>query len=500
MSKRRHAKRPLLDRRSFLVGAGSVAVGLPFLGEMSRRSAAAQDGPPVRAFNCSFGLGLFDDMQPADLSGPLEPLQGLADKLLVLRGINFRLGNVDREVSGFGGRVPNSHLETTCFTGVQVEDDLNRAGGPSLDQALRRFAYPDGLPPGMISTIQGGLAYEIEHNSRDIRSWNRDGSPASSFIHRANRLFDDLFGAFMPPDPGGDGPSAEEIRACRRRHSILDSVVAQYQHYTGERSNLGADSRRKLTLHLEKIREIESRIFAAECEEEPPPPTNVCMVPGEPTNFINSEGLEYQDVTVEDLDRTWRILVDTFALGVQCDQFRFGSMVYMAQGARIRLRGAYDYNGRRIYDFDDVRDWDSIDGRENKTFHEFWHAYGSGGRAREAAQAHAHYMVSQCAYFAEALDDPEYLDENGKTIFENAMVTFATESGSGNHDRARANEIELANVFHAISPANGKFRTGHIDLGTTDAQNLYNTMLAAHGVPASALLGEGNADVGEILV
>ena len=73
MSKRRHAKRPLLDRRSFLVGAGSVAIGLPFLGEMSRRSGFAQpDAAPVRAFNCSFGLGLFDDMQAADLSGPLE--------------------------------------------------------------------------------------------------------------------------------------------------------------------------------------------------------------------------------------------------------------------------------------------------------------------------------------------------------------------------------------------------------------------------------------------
>lgn len=492
MSKRRHAKRPLLDRRSFLVGAGSVAVGLPFLGEMSRRSGFAQAGEaPVRAFNCSFGLGLFDDMQAADLSGPLEPLRAFADKLLVLRGINYRLGNVAST---------NSHLETTSFTGTPVQGDFNRAGGPSLDQALRRFAYPDGLPPGMISTIQGGLAYEIESNSRDIRSWNPDGSPASSFIHRANRLFDDLFGSFMPPDPGGDGPSAEEIRACRRSRSVLDAVVAQYRHYTGERSNLGAESRRKLSLHLEKIRELESRIFAAECDEEPPPPTNVCSVPGAPTNFINSEGLEYQDVTVEDLDRTWRILVDTFALGVQCDQFRFGSMVYMAQGARIRLRGAYDYDGRRIYDFNDIRDWDSIDGRENKTSHEFWHTYGRGGTARDAARAHAHYMVRQCAYFAEALDDPEYMDENGKTIFENAMITFATESGSGNHDVARANEVELANVFHAISPANGKFRTGHIDLGLADAQNLYNTMLAAHGVPASGLLGEGNADVDEILV
>ncbi|MEM6957741.1 MAG: DUF1552 domain-containing protein [Myxococcota bacterium] len=489
-----------MRRRAFLLGAGGVAVGLPFFDEFAGRGSA-QAEVPVRAFNCSFGLGLFPDMQQPGLGGVLEPLRAIADKLLVLRGVNYRLGNHNTSVPASGG-IPNSHLETTTFTGTKVQDDLNRAGGASLDQALRRHAYPDGLPPGMLSTVQTGLAYEIGHNARDIRSWNPDGSPASRFEHRADRLFESLFGSIMMPDAPTEGPSPEEVRACRRRRSVLDAVVEQYRHHTGDRSRLGAASRVKLSLHLERIREVEQRVYAASCEEAPPPPAASCSVPGAPSDFINSDGLEYQDVTVAQLERTWRLLVDTFALGVQCDQFRFGSMVFMAQGARIRLSGDYSYGGERIYSFNDIRDWDAIDGRGNKTSHEYWHAYGMGGsggeRVREAARAHAHFMVRQCAYFAEALDSADYADGNGKSIFENAMVTFATESGSGNHNRSRADEIELANVFHAISPAGDRFRTGEIDLGTRDALHLYNTMLQAHGV--ETLLGSGEAGVDEILV
>lgn len=490
-----------MKRRTFLAGAGSVLIGLPFLEEMQRPKGHAQMGePPVRAFNCSFGLGLFPDMQTSDFTGALEPLAPLASKLLVLQGVSYRLGNHQTNVSAPGGGVPNSHLETTCFTGTRVADDLNRAGGASLDQALRRDAYPDGLPAGMLGTVQTGLAYEIGHNARDIRSWNPDGSPASRFVHRADELFDQLFGSFIP-DPGAGGLSPDELRACRRQRSVLDAVVAQYRHYTGERSNLGASSRQKLALHLERIREVEARIFAVACQE-PEEPTRQCVVPDRPTEFVHSEGLEYQDVTVAELTRTWRLLADTFALGVQCDQFRFGSMVFLAQGARIRLSGSYDHGGRRIYDFDDVGDWDAIDGRENKTSHEYWHAYGMSGdrgdRVRAAARAHAHFMLGQCAYFAQALDDPEYPDANGRTIFENAMVTIATEAGSGNHNRSTADDVELANVFHAISPAGGKFRTGHLDLGRTDAVALYNTMLEAHRV--GELLGDGRAGVDAIRV
>ena len=487
-----------IDRRTFLFGAGSVVIGLPFLSEMGRSGGFAQpEAPPVRAFNCSFGLGLFEDMQRADLSGPLEPLRPLADRLLILKGVNYRLGNHGTDVSAPGGGVPNSHLETTTFTGTKVQDDLNRAGGASLDQALRRHAYPDGLPAGMLSTVQTGLAYEIGHNARDNRSWNPDGSPASRFTHRADELFEQLFGTFMSTSPSAR--SDAEVRACRRRRSVLDAVVSQYRHLSGERSNLGAASRYKLGLHLERIREVERRVFAADCEETEMP--QFCVVPGSPSDFIDSEGAEYHDVSVRDMERTWRLLVDLYALGIQCDQFRFGSMVFLAQGARIRLSGDYEFEGRRVYSFDDERDWDAVDGRENKTSHEFWHSYGMSGTrgdtVRTAARAHAHFMVRQCAYFAEALDDPEYIDVNGKTIFENAMVTFATEAGSGNHNRATSNEVELANVFHAISPAAGRFRTGHVDLGLTDAVAVYNTMLEAHGV--DVLLGSGASGVDEVL-
>ena len=49
-----------LSRRMLLRGAGSIAIGLPFLPElMPRAQAKGDDGIPCRLFTLSFGLGIF---------------------------------------------------------------------------------------------------------------------------------------------------------------------------------------------------------------------------------------------------------------------------------------------------------------------------------------------------------------------------------------------------------------------------------------------------------
>ena len=59
------------------------------------------------------------------------------------------------------------------------------------------------------------------------------------------------------------------------------------------------------------------------------------------------------------------------------------------------------------------------------------------------------------------------------------MITVSTESGDGRHSNVKR---ELSGVFHAISGANGRFKTGEIVDVKSEGIDVYNTMLTAMGV------------------
>jgi len=87
--------------------------------------------------------------------------------------------------------------------------------------------------------------------------------------------------------------------------------------------------------------------------------------------------------------------------------------------------------------------------------------------------------LNEVAYFLQLLDGPESREANGRTLLENSLITLSTESGDGRHSSAKR---ELSGVFHAITSANGRFKTGQVlDVGT-EALDLYNTLLRTHGI------------------
>ena len=62
------------------------------------------------------------------------------------------------------------------------------------------------------------------------------------------------------------------------------------------------------------------------------------------------------------------------------------------------------------------------------------------------------------------------VEANGKTILENSLITISTESGDGRHNDVKR---ELSGVFHAITGANGRFKTGQImDVGAEGTRRL----------------------------
>ncbi|MGZ0171476.1 MAG: DUF1552 domain-containing protein, partial [Planctomycetales bacterium] len=415
-----------ITRRTTLKGLGAVTIGLPFLEEMAfaapNKKATA---PPVRAFNVFFGLGIPSPLQTEGFDGVLEPLKPLANKLLVMRNVD----QVRCDESGI-----NAHFDgaSGAFTAEPPSGEA-KAGGPSIDQVIRKAHYPKGLPSGMVPTLVGGTFFRRSRVSRYVHSYNQDGTVAGIMQERPRDLFERVFGAVSTGDD-------TDARRQRLKRSALDSVVDQYRFYTGVNSPLGAVSKARVADHLDRIREYEQRAYAmkhtAKNSPKLPPRSNLAH------GGKADPGGEGIDMTVEALTAEWRLMADLYALAIQTDRTRFGSLTYLAAGERLRVKGEYKYDGRTIYNFDDAAEH-KASGSAGCS-HEWWHKFNPS-KKNEQLRAHAHMTLNEVAYFLKALDGENSLEGNGRTILENSLITVSTESGDGRHNDVKR---ELSGIFH----------------------------------------------------
>jgi hypothetical protein len=465
-----------INRRTMIKGLGTVGIGLPFLEEMLVPMAMAasqqvrEKAVPVRAFNVFFGLGIPAPLQAEGFNGVLEPLKPLGDKLLIMRNID----QVRCDEKGI-----NAHYDgaSGAFT-AEPPDGEARSGGPSIDQVIRKAHYPQGLPAGMVPTLIGGTFFRRSRVGRYVHSYNTDGTVAATMQEKPRDLFERVFGSISLAG------NETDVRRRGLKRSVLDSVVDQYKFYTGKNSPLGSASKARVADHLDRIREFEQRAY--EMKKKPkgapdlPPRSKISHGgPADPGGM----GI---DITLEELSSEWRLMADLYALAIQTDRVRFGSLTFLAAGERIRLRGNYQFGGKTVFQFDDAAQHDASGNKGCS--HEWWHQFNEKKKNTQL-RAHAHMKMREIAYFLKRLDGPESKEPNGKTILENSLITISTESGDGRHNNVKR---ELSGVFHAITSANGRFKTGEImDVGA-EGLDVYNTMLEAMG--ASRKLGPSERD------
>jgi len=449
-----------LHRRTFLRGIGTIGIGLPFLEEMlhSTASASVRKAIPTRAFNVFFGLGIPKGVQEDGFAGVLEPLKPLSDKLLIMRQVD----QIRCDKKGI-----NAHFDgaTGSFTAMPADGGA-KAGGPSIDQIIRHDLYPQGLPAGMVPSLVAGTYFRRSRVGRYVHSYGLDGTVSATMQETPRQLFDRVFGSI----PGNEDPDA---RRERLKRSVLDSVLDEYKFYLGANSPLGATSKGRLADHFDRIREYEKRAFKVQHggQGQPRVPARSTL----PHGGKADPGGEGIDITLEELTEEWRLLANLYAFAIQTDRARFGAITFLAAGERIRLKGTYEYGGRKIFDFDDAAQHRASGAKGCS--HEWWHKYNEK-KKNEELRAHAHMKMREVAYFLKLLAGPDAREANGKTILENSLFTMSTESGDGRHNDTKR---ELSGVFHAISSANGRFKTGRILDLKAEAIDVYNTMLTTMG-------------------
>ena len=94
-------------------------------------------------------------------------------------------------------------------------------------------------------------------------------------------------------------------------------------------------------------------------------------------------------------------MADLYALAIQCDRVRFGGITFLAAGERIRLKGRYEYAGRKVWDFDDAKQLNKSG--DKGCSHEWWHKFNEKKKNTQL-RAHAHMKMHEVAYSLKRLD------------------------------------------------------------------------------------------------
>ena len=488
MKKYRH----VLDRRTLLRGAGSIAIGLPLLEPMYTKSVWGQgDAPPQRVITFFFGLGVRPEHAAQGLTGPLAPLSPFADKIGYSR--NLDLGTSDDARNHDTG---SAHV----FRGVGNE-------GATIDQFVLDTLHGVQTPTPIRTLVAG--TYKRNGRSREHHSRLASGGISQPPYRSPQELFDRVFGSASGSASGSSPESVSPSMTCAERsedarkahleRSILDTVKSQYESFALGTGNLGKAARGQMADHFDKIRELELKVFGAEMMQATgavqaamtsaaTSASTSCMLPERPPSFsergnfnklINSPDnggtreTEPYLLNWNDWDQLWRAMVDVYVMGLACDVFRFGNLQFTSGGERISLSGDYEWGGDRIT-FNDPT-----------TSHEYWHGWGSDDRiegyaSREWVGHHTHVLMSRAAYFMQRVD--AIREPNGKTMLENMLFMMGSELGNGGSSHS------LKDVFHLWTGANNSLRVGAgVDFQDMDAGRFYSTA-------TEALVGKAMSD------
>lgn len=331
-------KRTQVNRRAFLRGVGSVAIGLPFLEGLPERSAWAQGNEPVFSFFImtqngvvqeNFWPGMTGTLTEASMAGKaVEKISAFADNLLMIKGL---------KLPGGGSNCSHAQACVQVMTGVAPGSAGNSstAGGPSIDMVISKALNPSGTDP---LTLYAGaqqnayIAERLSFSSGGTPARSAQLNPYETYKKLINLPGIDLSGTTpstgTDPGPVVTGPSAADELLLRQK-SVNDLVRDEFKSLIA-RTDLSSEDTRRLTAHLDGIRQLEVNLMTTgetmnEVNEgapdtATPPGTLQCAVGSLNTTGLDAfkNGVTYNQAghMIEDLVK---LHAETVALAFACN-------------------------------------------------------------------------------------------------------------------------------------------------------------------------------------
>jgi hypothetical protein len=424
----------MITRRS-LLGGGAAASALGLFPWLERRARA--DGLPPRLLLYFTPHGtVLDRWRPSGgetdftLSPILAPLEAHRSRITIVDGMNLE--------NGAEYYIPHTFTMPAVWTGSPIDTQDDRfcrdegcfgwGTGVSIDQAIAERLAP-ATPQ---KTIELGYQCGNLHPAKRM-IYSAPGTPKNP-LDDPTKAFDTLFGANVA-DAGTDA----RARAARRRESVLDSVLADFD---SRRGALGAADRARLDAHANSVRELERTLGAS---------VPSCARPAKPAN-VSAETA---------IDRQSDLIAATFGCG-------------LTRIASFQLRIADNDNS--------LYPWVGLsEGGHHTLSHE-------NDDATLATLAKLYTWYSQrCASLLDKLAATP--DVDGTSVLDNTLVIWGSELGTGwSHS--------LANVpFVFAGGASGRVRGGRY-LKVTKTQTNRALVTAFHALGITDVEKYGSTDTG----
>lgn len=440
----RPPQRPGLSRRRFLRGLGGMALALPFLESLGRpREALAAEGRPIYSVFVRQGNGVQQAWQDeperfwpsqtgaisrasleAESDRAISELKDYADRLLLVRGVDYGFDNYD---CGHSGGIAQC-LTAADHTGGTGNDDY--ALGISVDTRIAEALTP-GTPP--LNLVAARVNAYIGPNLSYLDAEQR--RPAESNPYN---VYLDLF--------ANSGQSPEVIdRLAVQRNSVNDLVREELQALM--RRDLSYDDRQRLQLHFDSIRDLETTMACQGLDQAAL--DNLDLVNGDP------EGEDLRDLVVD-------LHMQLVALAFACDLRRTATLQIGTGNDQTK----YVIDGQKLpYSFH----W--ISHRRQSD--------GSDGELISGADVLHHQIDRKFAgYFRSLLG---YLDQQstvaGYNLLDDSTAIWLNDLANGPpHGRS--------NLPYVIAGSGGGFleQGQYVDAGGVTHNKFLNTILSAVGV------------------
>jgi hypothetical protein len=239
-----------LNRRTLLRGAGSLAIGLPWLEAMDPVQTAHAQPTAAQRFVAVYQPGgtVRDRWRPTGsetgytTSSILEPMDELRAKYLVLSNLDMVSAIGEQHQAGI----------VALLTGTPQSPQRGQyAGGPSIDQVIAGIASA-GKPRASIEMAvrwATGKSHGLLHPINSMTFADNDNfTPLPPRIDPVE-IWESLFGTLEPGEPG-----MGTDMVLQRRMSILDFLDRRYESLS---LRLSGNDRARIEEHLQMIREHE---------------------------------------------------------------------------------------------------------------------------------------------------------------------------------------------------------------------------------------------------
>jgi len=257
-----------LSRRTFLKGAGGVALALPLLEIMLEKGLGAQSTTPPRRLMFVFKPNGDEIARRFTATGEttfqfdefLQPLEAFRSEVLLLNGLNKRYSalpeaeKADNHQQGGSALAPWPSGEGSFPIGG-TDRKIGYVLGPSADYAIGdRVVQQYSVP-------HRHLVYRVGQKYNDI--WNMAAHGGPEGTQNPIPPETDPYAAYTRIFNFNDDPAAQAalLEQITKKRSALDLVLGETQALS---ARLGGEDRQRLEQHTEALRDIERTLQTAQ--------------------------------------------------------------------------------------------------------------------------------------------------------------------------------------------------------------------------------------------